>query len=879
MRAGIFGVMAVILTLSPVRVAAKGLEPEEIYNMVSGSVAVIRDLESHGSGIVLNREGLILTNYHVVASGLPLSISAKVQQGGKLVEKTFEHVEVSKVHPDYDLALLKIEFPGGEFLPAKLLGKKEEIVTGSSCYAIGNPGGANGNALVHSITEGLVSAASRKIEGQDYIQTSAALNPGNSGGAVADNEGRVIGIATWKLDQADNIGFAIPLQKLRLENFIPLEKRKPNPELARKYEKEAGRIAEYAQQLEGEERILGIRLAAFYYRKSLEAVPNDPAPYNNIGTMYFRLQEDDIARRYLERALQIRPLYASSMSMLGIIIARGKGDINVANDLWFRGTEDKDSPEAASDCAENLAISYVQAKEYPAAAYCIRWANILAAAPSHRAPVRKGIWDDSIEKLSEAQFAALKVKESGFSKANLEAFVKGDGLQAPPEPPVAAKDSSMVDASPEAGQVDAKTYADIAAKMAETGVDIPPEGLTKPLPGVPEKVIMGYAGTCLLMKFSELKRIGVFDLCQAKVIHYINLAEDDAIFAAGGKVLVIYYPGGNRFELWDMESWVKKKDVALRSDRKIAAIGMGLLNHGFAVVSRAESSGQKEDKVAFLSIPDCKLTVPEFKQSPKGMSLGHFFGHLGEGARISVEENGNSALIMGGGRGSLNLVNRAVVEASYVHIGSTQDGSIAFGGSAIVIGNTGVYRPGEEEELLRQSDVKQKRSSQRESVAVVSGYRGIVELGMDDERKPRLAIRSLPELNEVSSIPLDPEIYRNFRNGSSPTRLFASAYVKRIAIVGGKDNSVTIFRMPDASAKVSSEITEGSSFSRTLTFAEGTKAAIDSAPEGVVYDSKSGQIRWEIPKDQPRGVEVSVIFLLTDAAGKESYHIEKIVIP
>lgn len=873
-------VVAVFLIFSPVRVIGKdnGLQPENIYNLVSGSVAMIRDLESHGSGVVLTREGLILTNYHVVASGLPLSVSVRVQQGGKLVEKTFDNVEVSKVHPDYDLALLKIDSPGGQLLPAKLLGKNEEIVTGSACYAIGNPGGADGKALVHSITEGLVSSSSRNIEGEDYIQTSAALNPGNSGGAVADGQGRVIGIATWKLDQADNIGFAIPLQKLKLDQFIPLEKRKPDPELAVKYEKEAGRIADYAQRMEGEERVQAIRMAAFYYRKSLEAVPNDPAPYNNMGTMYFRLQEDAIARRYLERALQIRPLYASSMSMLGIIIARGKGDLKIAKDLWFRGTEDKESPEAASDCAENLAISYVNAKEYPAAAYCIRWANILQAATSQRASVRKGIWDESVEKLSETQFAALKVKEVEFSRSNLEAFIKGDGLRTPPKA-AAAMDVGASEKSSDSGQVDAKAYAETAAKMAAAGVDIPPEGLVKPLPGIPENVIMGYAGTCLLMKFTELKRIGVFDLCQAKVTKYINLTDDDAIFAAGGKVLLIYYPGGNRLELWDMESWTKKKEVVLRTDRAIAAMGMGLLNHGFAVVSRAESNGQEQDKVAILSIPDCKLTVPQFKQSPKGLNLFHFFGHLGENARISVEENGNSALIMGGGRGFLNLTNRATIEASYVHTGGGRDGSVAFGGSAVVSGNTSVYRPGEEEDLLRQIDVKQKRSPRRIAVATVFGYRGIAEIGMDDGKEYSLKIRSLPELNEVSSIPLKSEICQNYQSGSNPSRLFVSAYVKRIAIVGGKDSSVTIFRMPDASAKVSSEIATGSSFSRTLTFAEGTKAVIDSAPEGVVYDGKSGQIRWEIPKDQPRGVEVSVIFLLTDSTGKESYHVEKIVIP
>jgi tetratricopeptide (TPR) repeat protein len=865
------------LVIAAPRVTAKedGLKPEEVYAKVSGSVAVIRDLESHGSGVVLTREGLILTNYHVVASGLPLKVTVQVKQGGKSVEKTFDDVAVSKVHPDYDLALLKIDIPAGELLPAKLLGKDEEVATGSACYAIGHPGGADGAALVHSITEGLVSASSRKIDGEEYIQTSAALNPGNSGGAVADGQGRVIGIATWRLEQADNIGFAIPLQKLKIEEFVPLEKKKPDPDLALKYEKEAGRIAAYAQQVEGEERVLAIRTAAFFYRKSLEAMPGDPAPYNNLGAMYFRLQQDDVARRYLERALQIRPLYASSMSMLGIIIARGKGDLKIANDLWFRGAADPKSADAASDCVENLAISFLNSKEYPAAAYCVRWSNLLAEAPPHRAAVRKRLWEESVEKLSEAQFSALKVKESGFSRANLEAFVAGEGLEAPPMPVADAKPPD----APAPVQVDAKSYIDTAAKMAASAVEIPAGGLTKPLPGTPENIIMGYAGTCLIMKFPELKRIGVFDLCQAKLTKYIDLAADDAVYAAGGKVLLIYYPGMNRVELWDMESWTKKKDVALRSDRKIAAVGMGLLNHGFAVVSRADGNGQDQDKVAILSLPECKLTVPKFKQAPKGMDLFHFFAHLNESARISVEENGNSALIMGGGRGFFNLANPQNVEASYFHLGGVQDGSIAFGGSAVVIGNTSVYAPGDEVDLLRQRDAKEKDQPRREAVATISGYRGIAEIGMKDNKNAAVTIRALPELNEVSTVPLDLAIYRDFRGGRHPSRLFASAYVKRIAIVGGESKSVTLLPLPEAGAKVASEITAGSSFERTLTFAEGTKAVIDSAPEGVTYDGTSGRIRWEIPASQPRGVEVSVIFLLTDASGKESYHIEKIAIP
>ena len=873
-----FSIARLILVIFVLPLSALGKEPilapQEIYQQVAGSVALIRDLESHGSGVVLSRDGLILTNFHVVASGLPISVTVKVKEGDKLVDRTFDDIIVSKVHPEYDLALLKIDLPAGKLLlPAKLMGPNDRLATGSACYAIGNPGGLDGAALEHSITEGLVSAASRVIDGEEYIQTSAALNPGNSGGAVTDGQGRVIGIATWKLEQADNIGFAIPLQKLKLAQFIPLAQRKDDFELATKYDKKAEGILAYSQNVDGDEQIRAIQAAEFFYRKSLEAAPNDAAPYSNLGMLYFRLKQDDIARRYLEKALQLNPDNAPALDMLGIIIMRGDGNLNLAKNLWFRGSTDNDHLRAASECVENLAIMYSNAKEFASAAYCITWANAVQTVEGQRNTVREAIWGKAVEILSDSQFATLKAKKTGFSKADMEAFAKSDATLPNPKNPIVS--TAQI---PKASVVDSKIYMELAAKMVAAGVTIPPEGLVKPLPASPRNVSMGYAGTCLLMKFPELKRLGVFDLCQAKIVKYIDLAEDDVLFTAGGQVLLIYYPGPNRFEVWDMASWTKEKDIALRSDRKIVVLSMGLLNPYFAIAVRDDTRSGSEDKLAIVSLPDCKVFVPNLQQASQSMDLLHFTSRLGKNTQIAVEESGGLALVCGAGRAWLNLNDLNNIEAYYQFSNGGHNGGIVFGGSAIVL-TTAVYLPKEEEELLSKMDKKLNVSEDREVVTSVFGYRGIAEIVSRRKENSLLKVRALPDLNEVASFPANSSYGHVFESGDTSLRFFASAYVRRFAVVDPVKNTVTIYPMPKEAVGISSEFISANLFKRTLSFPEGTTVTVDSAPKGVVFDRKTGQIRWEIPSEQMRGVEVSVVLLLTDSAGKESYQIEKIAVP
>ncbi|HEX8050270.1 MAG TPA: trypsin-like peptidase domain-containing protein, partial [Solirubrobacterales bacterium] len=179
-------------------------EPEE----ESGGTAT-------GSGFVIDGEGHILTNNHVIEGAEKVT----VKLGGS--EKSHP-AEVVGADPGTDIALLKVDAPAKELHPLAL-GRSKEVEVGDPVVAIGNPFG-----LDRTVTSGIISALQRQIQAPNgfsinhVIQTDAAINPGNSGGPLINAEGEVIGInsqiATGGGGNGNvGIGFAVPIDTIRAE--------------------------------------------------------------------------------------------------------------------------------------------------------------------------------------------------------------------------------------------------------------------------------------------------------------------------------------------------------------------------------------------------------------------------------------------------------------------------------------------------------------------------------------------------------------------------------------------------------------------------------------------------------------------------------------
>jgi serine protease Do len=155
-----------------------------------------------GSGFIVDAEGYILTNHHVVASPEKIRV--------RLADKRELAAELVGSDPSTDLALLKVKAGG---LPVVPLGDSDRLRVGEWVAAIGNP-----YRFDHSVTVGVVSSKGRKIYDASfdaYIQTDAAINPGNSGGPLINAAGEAVGINSAVSVQGQGIGFAIPINVAR----------------------------------------------------------------------------------------------------------------------------------------------------------------------------------------------------------------------------------------------------------------------------------------------------------------------------------------------------------------------------------------------------------------------------------------------------------------------------------------------------------------------------------------------------------------------------------------------------------------------------------------------------------------------------------------
>ena len=159
-----------------------------------------------GSGFIWDREGRIVTNYHVIEDASRLEVT--------LADHSVWKAVVVGVAPDKDIAVVQISAPA-DILKPIIVGESHNLKVGQKVFAIGNPFG-----LDQTMTTGIVSALGREINSvtgrtiQDVIQTDAAINPGNSGGPLLDSAGRLIGVNTAIYSPSGasaGIGFAVPV--------------------------------------------------------------------------------------------------------------------------------------------------------------------------------------------------------------------------------------------------------------------------------------------------------------------------------------------------------------------------------------------------------------------------------------------------------------------------------------------------------------------------------------------------------------------------------------------------------------------------------------------------------------------------------------------
>ncbi|MHC4618601.1 MAG: S1C family serine protease [Planctomycetota bacterium] len=205
---------------------------EQCVRAFSEAVVKVSSPAGMGSGFFINKEGYLITNYHVIEKETRIEVTMFLKAKDGFEKKTFKKVRIEAINPFVDLALLKVENLEGTQVTFVYLAGTGEITVGEQVFAIGNPLG-----LERTVTDGVISTKNRAFEGLVYIQTNADINPGNSGGPLFNLAGEVIGVTNMGYIFFGGLGFAIPIDYVKrfIDNRDAFVYDKDNPNTGYKY--------------------------------------------------------------------------------------------------------------------------------------------------------------------------------------------------------------------------------------------------------------------------------------------------------------------------------------------------------------------------------------------------------------------------------------------------------------------------------------------------------------------------------------------------------------------------------------------------------------------------------------------------------------------
>jgi len=182
----------------------------DLVNQVGEAVVQVRTPSGLGSGFIINEEGFLITNFHVIEGETKISIEVYHQKSGQLERKSYKDVRIIAMNKFEDLALLKIDDKDAPKFVRVLIGDSDALAVGERVFAVGSPLG-----LERTVTEGIISTKTRQLQGELYMQTTAQINPGNSGGPLFNLSGEVVGVTNMKITFGEGLGFAIPVGAVR----------------------------------------------------------------------------------------------------------------------------------------------------------------------------------------------------------------------------------------------------------------------------------------------------------------------------------------------------------------------------------------------------------------------------------------------------------------------------------------------------------------------------------------------------------------------------------------------------------------------------------------------------------------------------------------
>lgn len=274
---------------------------DEIFANVNDAVVVVEAIDfdgtktKSGSGVIIKDKGILVTNFHILAGNEKLKLKHK--------DAEIKYTEIIGFNVEKDVLILKVEDVNCAQIK---VGISTDLKVGSKVYAIGSPMG-----LENTLSEGIVGGFrkfDKKENNLEYIQVTAPISPGSSGGAILNANGELVGISTMGYQEGENLGFAI-----KIEDALNVDL----GEYADKVKLEAVNYFFKGKHLY-EDTEYGKSID--FYTKYIEKVPGDAKGFNFRGLSYLQMKEYDKALKDFNQSAKLDPQYMAPLL--------NKGDLN-----------------------------------------------------------------------------------------------------------------------------------------------------------------------------------------------------------------------------------------------------------------------------------------------------------------------------------------------------------------------------------------------------------------------------------------------------------------------------------------------------------------------------------------------------------------------
>jgi len=302
---------SVILLFTMIVVPTLGIaDAEKIFKENNKAVVVVIAYDgtgkaiSQGSGFIVRRDGVIVTNYHVISNAKRIKIKAG--------NKAFDVDGIINLDKENDIAILKAN---ANNLPVVKLGDLEKIGIGEKIYVISSPKG-----LENTLSDGILSGKREIAPNRIILQITAPISSGSSGGPVFNKNGQVIGVATFLLKESQNLNFAMPVDVIK--NKITGKKVAAIKESQiEDYEKTTVYwfnlgVAYYSSGL--------YREALESYKQAIRIEPDFAEAHYNLGFTYKRLDKHGEAMEAFKQAIQIKPDFFDAYTQLGVLYSESR---------------------------------------------------------------------------------------------------------------------------------------------------------------------------------------------------------------------------------------------------------------------------------------------------------------------------------------------------------------------------------------------------------------------------------------------------------------------------------------------------------------------------------------------------------------------------